>query len=75
MDFEKLAKLIDPGIAIDVERADIHNVRATSTPENIDSWRNFTPEKYSSEEELAATINNALRADRIADKEIYAGYR
>ena len=71
MDFEKLAKLVDTGIVIDAEGANIHDVRATNDPRNDKSWRNFTPEGYSDEEELAAAISNFFRTDRVTDKEIY----
>lgn len=75
MDFKKLQEFVDPDVVIDVEGADTHDVRATNDPGNDKSWRHFTPEKYKDEEELAAAINNAFRSDRVADEEIYEGYK
>lgn len=60
MDYKKLQSLVNKGITIDVGGADGHEVRVNYKYGNDTAWLTFTPERYSSEEELAAVINTEV---------------
>jgi len=75
MNFRKVQGLVDPGIVVDVEGADVHEVRASNDLGNDNSWKEFTPENYANEDALAAAINQAFRSDKVADEGVYAGYK
>ena len=60
MDFNKLQGLVNRGITLDLENADIHELRVCFEMNAEKHWIEFTPEKYKGEEELAATINTSV---------------
>lgn len=61
MDFNKVKELVDnKDIVLDIEGADEHELRVNYKPGDDSCWIEFTPEKYSSEEELIAAINTEV---------------
>ena len=55
MDFQKIKSLVDRGIVVDADNADENELRYTF--DDGKTWYQVTPEKYSTEEEIAALIN------------------
>lgn len=61
MDFNKVKEFVDnKNIVLDIEHANEHELRVNYKPGDDNCWIEFTPEKYNSEEELAAVINTGV---------------
>lgn len=60
MNFNRLRDLVDKDIVFDIEHADEHELRVNYRPGDDNCWIEFMPEKYKSEEELAAVINTEV---------------
>ena len=60
MDFVKVKTIVKnqagSRIFLDIDNADIHELRVAYSNGNEKTWTEFTPENYKSEEELAETI-------------------
>lgn len=60
MNFQKIMKLVNNNVILDLESADEHELRFNYKDGNDDTWMEVMPERYSSEEEVVAVINTEV---------------